>query len=298
MIKKTLMILVMAVFISAPVLAGNTPEFDCVGDDSANYFNDAVRHMVVDNVDNSDGLLINLYSDFSECYDITGGICGEGFENSAGPLSVDSCFPEYRSAMVDTWNEANYCWQIVLQMKPESDLDLNIRDCVMKHNMTNVWMGAEQTGRYRAPWGQLFFIKSANPSITVEAYSGPWSTGSFGGPDCNKCCGQYMFTFDSRLQPTLEVVALKDLLYTSKALWEESLVMVMPTTGSTNMLGETTYNLKHGDIIDVKVVVPYNSTCDIRYGADNVVVEYIGIVGTEITATEYMDAICNRGLAG
>ncbi len=286
MIKKTLMMLVMAVFISAPVLAGNTPEFDAVGDDSTNFFNDAIKDMVVANVDNSYGVLINTDSDLTGLYVTTAGNYGEVFENTAGPLSLDPCFTDldpnipleerYASAMVDTWNEAVYHWRIILQRKPERDLDLNIRDCVMKHNQFDVWTGTEQTGRYRADWGQLFFIESANPSITVAALPGPWATNA----------GMGALIMDARKQPTLELVSLDGQLYTSKSLWDEAIVMVMPETGKINMSGQTMYNLKHGDQIDILVTVPPNNTCDIRYGEDNMVVEYIGIVGTEVTATD------------
>ena len=284
MIKKTLMMLVMAVFISAPVLAGNTPEFDCVGDDSSNFFNDAIKDMVVNNVDNSYGVLINYDSDLTGLYALTLGAYGEVFENTAGPLSLDPCFSDvftdkdYGSAMVDTWNEAVYHWRIILQMKPESDIDLNIRDCVMKHNQFDVWTGTEQTGRYRAAWGQLFFIESANPSVSVVALAGPWATNASMG----------VLIMDARKQPTLELVPMDGQLYTSKALWDEALVLVMPETGLINMSGQTMYNLKHGDQIDIVVTVPPNNTCDIRYGEDNIVIKYIGIVGTEVTATDIL----------
>jgi hypothetical protein len=56
--------------------------------------------------------------------------------------------------------------------------------------------------------------------------------------------------------------------------------MVMPETGVTNSCGETMFNLKQGDAIQVTVSVPGNNTCDIYYGEDNVVLKYIGIIGT------------------
>jgi len=56
--------------------------------------------------------------------------------------------------------------------------------------------------------------------------------------------------------------------------------MVLPETGRTNISGQTMYNLKQGDRIHVKVTIPYNNSCDIRYGQDSVIVKYIGIIGT------------------
>ncbi len=40
------------------------------------------------------------------------------------------------------------------------------------------------------------------------------------------------------------------------------------------------YTLSQGDMIEVRVDIPGNSTCDIRYGEDNVVLKYIGMIGT------------------
>jgi co-chaperonin GroES (HSP10) len=69
-------------------------------------------------------------------------------------------------------------------------------------------------------------------------------------------------------------------LYTSKALWSEGLVMALPQTGNTNASGQAEYNLKQGDKIYVKVEIPGNNTVDLFYGQDNVILKYIGIIGT------------------
>lgn len=263
MIRKSMIVLVALVFFATPALAGNCPEFDAVGDDSTNYFNDAIKDMVVENVLDGFGNKINENSSFGSEY----------FWNSAGSLYPDPCFPEHVSALTDCWNEAVYKWQIVLQMKPESDIDLVIVDCVMKHNEFNVWTGCDQTGRYRAPWGQLFFVPSSNPSVSVVATPGPFATPGFVAP----------MIMDARGLPGLNTTALADALYTSKALWEEGIVMILPETGLLNSSMQPMYNLKQGDMIYVEVRIPYNNTVDIRYGEDNVRVEYIGIVGTEYT---------------
>jgi hypothetical protein len=65
--------------------------------------------------------------------------------------------------------------------------------------------------------------------------------------------------------------------------------MKMPETGTTNALGQTMYNLKQGDRIKVTIQIPGNNTADIRYGQDNVILKYIGIVGTWY----YGDACCD-----
>ena len=64
MIKKLALLVLFVAFISAPAMAGNIPEFDAVGDDSANFFNDFIKDMVAaNNLDASD-VVINNFSDF------------------------------------------------------------------------------------------------------------------------------------------------------------------------------------------------------------------------------------------
>ena len=261
---KLIALVVAGLFIAVPAWAGNIPEFDAVGCDAANYFaraNAAQYGQVIANNVGYNGP-INYYSVFPSY---------EFFRNTAGQLFPDPCFPEYLSAMTDAWNEAVYEWLIVLQMKPESDINVNIYDCVLKHNTFDVWEGAEQTGRYRAPWGQLFFVPTANPIMTVQAYPGPYATPGF--PYTG-------ITLDARVLPGLDLVAMDQQLYTSKALWSEGLVMALPQTGNTNASGQAEYNLKQGDRIYVKVEIPGNNTVDLFYGQDNVILKYIGIVGT------------------
>jgi len=274
MFKKLMLVLLLATFIATPALAGNRPEFDAVGNDAANFFNDFIKAAVVANALDRAGNQINKFSDFGIRVIDGKTYPAESFKNTAGTSYPDPCFPGYYSAMVDQYNAATYDWLIVLQMKPESDIDLNIVDCVLKHNTFDIWNAAEQTGRYRAPWGQFFFLPSANPSISVTVYPGPFATPGFSTP----------FVMDARPMPgLLNPVKLVDALYTSKALWEEGLVMVMPETGLLNTSGQSMYNLKQGDYFKITVKVPDNNTADIFYGKDNVVLKYIGIVGTEYT---------------
>jgi len=275
--KKILLALMALAFIATPAVAGNQPEFDAVACDASNYFSDFVRTAVCNNgtvVHPTLGLIkINEYSAFPN----------ESFFTTAGQPYLDPCFNnlrpgcQYTSALTDPWNEAIYRWVIVLQKKPESDINLNIRDCVLKHNLFNVWTECEQTGRYRAPWGELFFVPTANPSVTVTVAPGPFATPGFTAA----------FTLDARTMPGLALAALDDAVYTSKCLWEETLVIKLPTTGGVNVGGQSEYNLKQGDVITVLVTIPGNNTVDLFYGQDNVSLEYIGIVGTEYVSSTF-----------
>ena len=283
---KTMMIFAAVALLSAPAFAGERPEFDAVGCDSSNYFNDKVDQIVIDN--NLDGgLVINDFSAFPAVPDID---CenhdydGEYFTQTAGQPKADPCFPDYMSSLVDAWNSAEFTWQMVLQMKPDTDLDISIRDCVLKANSRtpfgeNPFEGAMQTGRYMMPWGQVFWLQNSNPRITVTAYPGEYATAGF--PDCG-------FTLTGRTTPGLAPVLLQDQLYTSKGVWEESVVVIMPETGVINAAGQTEYRLKQGDMINVAVEVPGTNTVDMYYGADNVKVKYVGITGTE-----YIGMPCN-----
>lgn len=261
--KTTLATVGISVLMGAAVAqAGNIPEFDTVGNDANNYFavaNSAQYGQVIANNIGPNGPLNNL-SMFWQEY----------FSNTAGQTFDDPVFPGLDSALTDTWNEGTYHWTIVLQMKPESDLNINIYDSVLKHNEFTPWGGAEQTGRYRAPWGQLMFVPSANPNITVMASPGPFATPGFRAP----------VVLDARVMPGLGRLGLDKALYTSKCLWSEDIVVIMPETGTTNSLQQSMYNLKQGDMISVDIAIPGNNTADIRYGQDSVTVKYIGIVGT------------------
>ncbi len=265
-LMKSIMIFAAVALLSAPAFAGERPEFDTVGCDASNYFNDQVDQLVIDN--NVDGgLLTNEYSSFFDEY----------FTQTAGQAKPDPCFPEYMSHLVDAWNSAEFTWQIVLQMKPDTDLDINIRDCVLKMNSRtpfgeNPFEGAMQTGRYMMPWGQVFWLPESNPRITVRALPGEYATSGFPYEG---------FTLTGRTTPGLADILLQDQLYTSKGIWEESIVVIMPETGVVNPAGETEYRLKQGDKINIEVKVPGTNTVDMYYGQDNVAVKYVGITGTE-----------------
>jgi hypothetical protein len=249
---------------STSAMAGNWPEFDAVGSDNQNYFNDAVKEAVVANVKDGFGTPINTLSNFIG-YPYT----PEYFRTTAAGGQPSPCFPDYIDHMAGVTNANTFDWGIVLQMKPESDLDLNIRDCVVK-NQGVIWGGAQQTGRFRTSAGVLQFRKASNPSISVRVCPG----------DANYYLGnQWCFTMDARMMPTLNLKALDGQLYTSKALWEEGIVMAMPEDGAVNKSGEPTYRLREGDQINVHVDIPRSTPAEIHYGPDNVSVKYIGETG-------------------
>lgn len=293
--KKILVVFVAVAFMCVPAFAGDQPEFDTVGDDSLNFFNDAIKAMVIDNNIAADDTPINLASDFTECFDCDldeddDFTAWEFFDQTAGSLYEDPCFNRipgpngevYKSALVDAGNSAEYEWQIVLQKKPQADIILNIMDCVLKRNSFDPFgstpgAGAEQTGRYTMPWGEIFFIKSANPSVTVTALPGCYATNNF--PEDG-------FFMDARTTPKLRIVALEESLYTSLGVWNDAIVMVMPNTGVTNKSGQTMYRLKQGDRLKVEVKIPGNNSVDVRYGPDNVILEYIAVHGTEFMNTD------------
>ncbi len=278
---KLTIILVTVLALTMPAWAGNEPEFDAVGYDYENVFavfNFIQYGQVIQRTGAEFGTYgpVNFFSDFTgPLYELGKFDLNEGFETTAGQLQLDPCFGlspfGYFSALTDTWNEALYEWRIVLQMKPESDINLNIYDCVRKHNELDPgdWDEFEQTGRYRAPWGQLMFLPASNPEVSVKAWPGEFPTPGF----------EDAFTMDARTLPGLAITPLENALYTSKALWSEGIVMVMPETGVTNASGETMYNLKGGDIIQVQIYVNPNPA-DIFYGPEKVILKYIGISGT------------------
>lgn len=259
MFKRLLVLTIALAFFCVPAFAGDRPEFDAVADDSANFFNDFVKDLVVANNP------WNTNSAFP--WD---GAYGEFFKAPA-QLTADICFPGYVSAYTQWRRTALYTWYIVLQMDPQSDLNINIVDCVVKHNSktvfgSNPWEGADQTGRYQLSDGTPIFNPGANPQMTVTAYPGPYAVFGFDTP----------FVLTNRTQGGLFLLPFDRLLYTSKAVWEEGLVAVMPEYGQG-------WPLSAGDMIKVDVLIPPLNTVDIRYGSDNVVIKYVGIDGTIAT---------------
>ncbi|MBT8368467.1 MAG: hypothetical protein KJP23_27560 [Deltaproteobacteria bacterium] len=303
------------VLISAVAWAGNCPEYDAVGVDYDNFYS---QYTVYYKIVNYEKYYLEMYSDFTDNYLAAHpDIPLEGFKTNAGQLGhvkydgkyreryVDNpCFPGIRVrdgepgdgeveeagfgelkyagppvAKTAVWNEGTYEWWIVLQMKPESDINVNIYDCVLKENQTNLWFYAEQTGRYRMSWGELMFEGNGvgNPVISVEAHPGEFATTAF--KEWHSLTGAGM-VMDARTLPGLVRVPLDEVTYTSKAHWPEGIVVALPKTGDFNATGQPEFNLKQGDVIHV-TLQSITGSADIWYGPQSVILKYIGIVNTD-----------------
>ena len=273
MIKKLALLVLFVAFVSVPAMAGNIPEFDAVGNDSANYFNDFIKQLVVANNIDTSGVVINDFSDFTP-YIYKDSRPWELFATSASGPDPSPCFPNYSDFKAGPWFPNFFELLIVLQMAPETDLDLNIRDCVLKENQRNIWFYAQQTGRWRQSNGRLVFNRSMNPRVTVQALPGIRQVKA--AP----------FVMDARRMPGLGLTALDGKLYTSKALWEEGIVMKMPEPGTFNQLGQPVFVLREGDLLLVRFDIPWNNPVDIYYGPDNVVIKYVGILGMDLTTLD------------
>jgi hypothetical protein len=272
-IKKILVLIVAVAFMCTPAFAGEQPEFDNVGCDATAFFNDAVKELVCELNTLPDGTALNKYSDFTDDADPKDTPnMKEYFEGPGIPgIAGDPCFKDggstgYDGIKVSAGNGGTFKWKIVLQKKPETDLNINIRDCVVKMNSStmfgeNPFEGAFQTGWMLYPWGELAFDASRNPRVTVDALPGPFNSFS-------------QFNVWARTLPGLAQVPLFDAKYTSKGPWEEGIVVVKPVTGNP---GQTT--LLQGDMILVTITLPATNTADVYYGADSVTVKYIGIHG-------------------
>ena len=317
-IKKILVMFVALAFMCTPVFAGDQPEYDVVGCDATNFLNDFAMNLVCNkNIKTPDK--INEYSDFTDdcdlpvlmnmdgitrslCDEVYGAECfWEYFETNANMLGPDPCFPGYNSHLATAFNSYFFEWQIVLQKKPQTDLDISIRDCVLKFNSftlfgTNPLEGAEQTGRI-SMFGMpgSFWLLNANPRISVIALPGPNAPEFCSGciftpspPFGPKCPGGW-FWMDARSLPGLEPVGMDDVLYTSKGLWEESIVLRMPETGDPSMVGgrcNIQTRLRSGDRLRIHVEFTEENTANVNYGKDNISVKYVAIHGTEFLDTE------------
>jgi hypothetical protein len=266
-IKMMFLGLLLSVFLVSTAWAGNIPEFDAVGVDKTNVFAATnAPYAVVSAYMAANWFDLEANSDFRPS-------SAEFFKTTAGQAFDDPCWSAlgYKSSLTPTYTASIYEWQIVLQMQPESDINLNIFDCVLKHNEFNIFTAADQTGRWRAPWGQLFFIPTSNPRITAKMLGGPFKDPGWDGS---------AVIMDARRMPTLAPVPVDKVLYTSKAHWEEGLVLAMPQTGCRGSAGQIFYDLHQGDKIYVKVEIPNTNSVDLYYGSDNVLLKYIGVIGT------------------
>jgi hypothetical protein len=111
-----------------------------------------------------------------------------------------------------------------------------------------------------------------NPKITVKATAG-LNNYNYG-----------TVTLDARKMPTLCKTELDQKYYTSKAHWEEGIVIALPWTGCYNSSGGMEYDLRAGDKITVLVEID-NTPVDIYYGQDNVILKYVGMLGTQVFAS-------------
>jgi len=275
-------LLLVGMFMASSAWAGNYPEFDAVGVDANNYFakNNIAYKMVTEyfRANKVNGFSLEDYSYFTKDVMSKKGISYfEQFSGGSNPLRTDPCWKDFKSVLTTITRDGEYDWWIVLQMMPESDIDLNIYDCVLKwqgEDKTGLWGYAEQTGRFRADWGKLFFVPLSAPVVTVEAYPGPYALDSFKEQQTPQI-------LEARKMPGLWRSCLDQKPYTSKAHWDESIVIALPETGCFNEKGYAQFQLAQGDIIHVKIEIPDTNMADIYYGADSVVLKYIGMSNTE-----------------
>lgn len=249
------------------------PEFDAVGKDSINFFKDYYKDMVIAKARDRSGRLINDFSDFAS----------EGFTNTAAGLTSDPCFSPpgstYLSSLAATYTEASFEWLITLQMKPASDINLQIVGCVLSAGETDVWKQARQTGLYSTAWAPQapVFAPQANPRVTVRVFPGPFAKAGF---------PEEGFYLDARKSPGLESSSLVASYQSIQSLMDGTIILALPRTGNSNAQGETMYELSRGDIVEIRVETPYNNTADVRFGRDNVFLKYLGLVGTEYTTAD------------
>jgi hypothetical protein len=277
--KKTLLILIAITFMCVPVMAGERPEYDAVGDDAAIYFTDVAKSLVL--VNNP----WNFDSDFTAIP-----IDGEPYEYFDGPggLDDDICFPGYQSHFVPAGfaGGLGFAWKIVLQMRPDTDLDINIIDCVVKPNSetafgVNPYEGAHQTGRYLLMGFLPYFDVTMNPIIRAKAVSGPNAAGNWD-----------WFYLTARTHPGLRNVVLDGArtYFTSKGIWDESIVVrlpepMVPVDGHPGMSESA---LVQGDMVEIEFQMPAQNPVDIRYGQYSVFIKYVGVDRTDWTATDAM----------
>lgn len=279
--KSRIILLITGVvfMLSAPAWAAVdrlcNPEFDAVGCDATNPLaqgNPIQFANISNNIVDAHFRALNWWSDFTymtvdpaaeldpAIYPLAEKL--EYFTPNDPNLMIGSpCYP-FHAIRATPESVVEFEWAIVLQMEPESDINVSIYDCVMQGTGTELLEDVGQTGRF---YDESFikFLKADNPSMTIKAYPGRNSDFE-------------PFILDARKLPTLCLTAMDENLYTSKAHWDESIVCVRPENGAINQCGETTYKLKQGDRIKVTVKTQPTNRNDVYYGEDSVMLKYIG----------------------
>jgi hypothetical protein len=251
-----------------PLLNRTRPEFDTVGNDAAIFFRSILTDRIINAGRDSADNKINNFSNFSTEY----------FQSVGGTSVADPCFDlpgsSYNSVFSPSWTEASYEWEITLQMKPASDLFLTINSCALKPGENDVWTSAQQTGQFRLPWDpeQTVFAISSNPRITIQALPGPFAVVGF--PEE----GYYM---DARRIPGMALSSVADSPISLQSFIEEGIMMSLPRQGFSNAFGQTMYTLNRGDRVRITIDIPFNNSADVFFGKDNMVLRYLGVVGTE-----------------
>ena len=249
------------------------PEYDAVGDDSGNFFQDQMTGMINNFSRDSQNNRINLDSDFSP---------QESFSTDAGGLFTDPCYGGgsggTQAALTPAFQNASYTWEVVLQMQPGADIFLQANACVLEPSQEDILTDGRQTGLYRTPWNpnDQVFLKGANPRITVRALPGPNAPQGFPSNG---------FLLDARKLPGMEMVSISDSPLTLQAFLTQGILMANPKQGASNSAGETMYDLSQGDRIKVTISIPANNTADVWLGPESILIRYLGIVGTEIRAS-------------
>ena len=253
--------------------ARSRPEYDVVGNDSDLFFKDIQIERIIDEGVNAANRRINDYSDFPS----------EFFQASPPGTAADPCYSSSGTSYPSVYSPARLAstfeWEITLQMKPSSDLVVNLNTCVLKAGERDMWTYASQTGTFRTPWApqDTNFNPSANPHISVKALPGPFAAIGFpaGG-----------FYLDTRKQPDLNIAPLVDKPVTILTFVQEGIVAVLPRQGNSNSLGQTLYELNSGDRIEVVLTVPRNNGADLYFGSQNVFMKYNGTIGSDYTTLD------------
>jgi hypothetical protein len=288
-VKKIILLAVAAIFLATPALADNQPEYEALCDWQNIFAQDGQLTY---------GAVTENCRELGFPYNEASLFPGEYFEPpiTTGQAKIDFCFTDdgapYWSYRAEPQVPATWEWRFKLQMMPESDINVNIYDCVLKPQGTDIFTQAQQTGRMNfANDGSTEFVRSMNPSITVVAEPADWDpvtmTGRFDP-----------FVMTARRMPILTRVALDQLLYTSKAHWYEGLVLELPIEGQDNANGDTQHQLLQGDFIKVTLSVPFGHPARVAYGPDNVLLKYIGVVGTAIVHGGFRSPILCRDFDG
>lgn len=232
----------------------------------------------------------------------------ENFKSSKPVNKPDFCLGSLPQSRIGMGGGGFFSWDIVLPVKPTSDLTIKVQCAVLLPNETNINNCSGETGQVVGP-GCSRGVKNLNywalPTIEAKAYPGPFAETGFKMPFHltamrNPGVHGYWGYHNSDNKPHQVLDGSKGSRISLKACFQKAIFVSIPANGRFNTRGQTEWKLNEGDLIRVIMTVPLSNTVDIYCSKASVTAEGIGEHLSFLQDAVYEAAVCytDRGPDG